>query len=209
MERDAPDVAPLEKGGLASQIRNENFDEGSAGDPGDRCGLIGQIILKLTALVGKETARHQEGSKIGTADRRPCPVNGLLWRPHCAGGTVGATLLLQDDPYEYPRSDFKLADHEDGAGTLGFIHDDVEIAWMIMGMADDPRAGRHRTASAWRWLMAGRAIRIPEAAFARRRIVSRWDMQTRVAMLVEVRATPRSLPLSPFLAVFFVRPVLF
>jgi hypothetical protein len=29
-ERDAPDVAPLDKGGLASQIRNENFDEGSS-----------------------------------------------------------------------------------------------------------------------------------------------------------------------------------
>jgi hypothetical protein len=29
IERDAPDVAPLDKGGLASQIRNENFDEGS------------------------------------------------------------------------------------------------------------------------------------------------------------------------------------
>jgi hypothetical protein len=26
--RDAPDVAPLDKGGLTSQIRNENFDEG-------------------------------------------------------------------------------------------------------------------------------------------------------------------------------------
>jgi hypothetical protein len=31
IERDAPDVAPLDKGGLASQIRNENFDEGSRG----------------------------------------------------------------------------------------------------------------------------------------------------------------------------------
>jgi hypothetical protein len=29
IERDAPDVAPLDKGVLASQIRNENFDEGS------------------------------------------------------------------------------------------------------------------------------------------------------------------------------------
>jgi hypothetical protein len=33
IERDAPDVAPLDKGGLASQIRNENFDEGSTLDP--------------------------------------------------------------------------------------------------------------------------------------------------------------------------------
>jgi hypothetical protein len=33
-ERDAPDVAPLDKGGLDSQIRNENFDEGSGGDLG-------------------------------------------------------------------------------------------------------------------------------------------------------------------------------
>jgi hypothetical protein len=31
IEGDAPDVAPLDKGGLASQIRNENFDEGSRG----------------------------------------------------------------------------------------------------------------------------------------------------------------------------------
>jgi hypothetical protein len=27
MEMDAPDVAPLDKGGIASQRRNENFDE--------------------------------------------------------------------------------------------------------------------------------------------------------------------------------------
>ena len=30
-ERDAPDVAPLDKSGLASKIRNENFDEASGG----------------------------------------------------------------------------------------------------------------------------------------------------------------------------------
>lgn len=42
--------------------------------------------------------------------------------------------------------------------------------------------------------MAGRAIRIPEAAFARRRIVTRRDIKTGVAMLVEVRATPIILP---------------
>jgi hypothetical protein len=29
IERDVPDVAPLEKGGLTSHIRHENFDEGS------------------------------------------------------------------------------------------------------------------------------------------------------------------------------------
>jgi hypothetical protein len=116
--------------------------------------------------------------------------------------------LFQDDPYEYTRSDFKLADNEDGAGTLGLIHDDVYMAWKVLGMADDPRAARHRTAFAWRRLMAGRAIRIPEAAFARRRIVSRRDTKTRVAMLVEVRATPLLLPMPPFLPVFFVIPVL-
>jgi hypothetical protein len=32
MGGDVPDVAPLDKGGLTSQIRNENFDEGSTGD---------------------------------------------------------------------------------------------------------------------------------------------------------------------------------
>jgi archaellum component FlaC len=29
MERDAPDVAPPDQGGLSSHIRHENFDEGS------------------------------------------------------------------------------------------------------------------------------------------------------------------------------------
>jgi hypothetical protein len=116
--------------------------------------------------------------------------------------------LFQDDPYEDTRSDFTLADNEDGAGTLGLIHDDVHVAWKVMGVADNPRAARHRTAFAWRRLMAGRAIRIPEAAFARRRIVSRRDIQTRVAMLVEVSATPLLLPMPPLLPGFFVRPVL-
>ena len=39
IERDAPDVAPLDKGGLASHIRNENFDENSIplrGRPNDK-----------------------------------------------------------------------------------------------------------------------------------------------------------------------------
>lgn len=87
---------------------------------------------------------------------------------------------------------------------LGLIHDDVYMAWMVMGMVDDPCSVRHRTASAWRRLMAGRAIRIPEAAFARRRVISRRDMQTRVAMLMEVRAMSRILPMPPFLSVFII-----
>jgi hypothetical protein len=36
--RDAPDVAPLDKGGLTSQIRHENCDEGSGADPGPAPG---------------------------------------------------------------------------------------------------------------------------------------------------------------------------
>jgi hypothetical protein len=40
MESDAPDVAPLDKGGLASQIRNENFDEGSGAHLAKIPGLL-------------------------------------------------------------------------------------------------------------------------------------------------------------------------
>jgi hypothetical protein len=61
--------------------------------------------------------------------------------------------------------------------------------------------------------MAGRAIRIPDAAFARRRIVTRRDIKMGVAMLVEVRAMPIILPviilpILPTLPVFLLLPVL-
>jgi hypothetical protein len=63
---------------------------------------------------------------------------------------VGSTSLLQEDSDEYSRSDFKLTDYENGARTLGLIHGDVYMAGLILGMADDPRAMPHRTASAGR-----------------------------------------------------------
>jgi hypothetical protein len=80
IERDAPDIAPLDKGGLVSQIRNENFDEGSSGGvagdgaPGGQGGnfytcmedhtvtydeLMAEVEQRAGTLIQKGVARSQ------------------------------------------------------------------------------------------------------------------------------------------------------
>jgi hypothetical protein len=51
---------------------------------------------------------------------------------------VGSTSLLQGDSDEYPRSDFKLTDYENSAGTLGLIHGDVYMAGLALAYRGSP-----------------------------------------------------------------------
>jgi hypothetical protein len=73
IERDAPDVASLDKGGLASQIRNENFDEGSTITipcefMGDRAETLsteleaGDTVVICGRLAYRSTAEQSGGS---------------------------------------------------------------------------------------------------------------------------------------------------
>jgi hypothetical protein len=59
----------------------------------------------------------------------------------------------------------------------------------ITRMMDYPGTGRNTTAVSGRRLMPGRAIRIPDTAFARRRIMARRNFKMGIAMLMKVRST--------------------
>jgi len=54
-------------------------------------------------------------------------------------------------------------------------------------MMDYPCTRRNMTAVSWRRLMTGWAIRIPNAAFTRRRIVACRDVKMGITMLMELR----------------------
>ena len=56
MEGDAPDVAPLDKGGLASHIRNEIFDEGSTVSQQQVCATFACPSGPRTRLMHVRTA---------------------------------------------------------------------------------------------------------------------------------------------------------
>lgn len=105
--------------------------------------------------------------------------------------------LVYDDSYEIARTDLELANDEDGAGTMSIIDFDMHMVFVMMRMMDYPGTVRYAPAIAWGRLMAGRPVRIPDATFPWRRIVTGRDMETSVAVLVEVRVMPTVLAVFP------------
>jgi len=97
-------------------------------------------------------------------------------------------LFVQYDAHKNTGAYFKFSDGANESGTTGIIHIDVDSAWEVVGMVNQPGAGRDRMATLdRRWLMPGRTIRIPNAAFTGWRVMSFWNIQLRIAMFVEIR----------------------
>jgi len=95
-------------------------------------------------------------------------------------------LSIENDSYECARTDVKLPFYIDTTGALGIIYGDVGVTESIFRVGDDPRAGGYLTASCRRRLLSSRAIRVPYATFARRRIVPRRYVQLSVSMALKI-----------------------
>ena len=91
-------------------------------------------------------------------------------------------LSIKNDSYECARTDIKLPFYIDTTGALWIIYGDVGVTGSVFRMRDDPRTGGYLTASCRRRLLSGRAIRVPYATFARRRIVPRRYVQLSVTV---------------------------
>ncbi len=123
---------------------------------------------------------------------------------HCIGPAKvravcisGRLSIVYDDSYEVARTNLELADDVDSAGTMSIIDCDMHTVFVVMRMVDHPGTVRYASAIAWGRLMAGRPVRIPDATFPWRGIVTGRDMETSVAVLVEVRVMPMMLPVVP------------
>lgn len=100
--------------------------------------------------------------------------------------TILILLFIENDSYECAGTDIKFPFYIDTTRALGIIYCDVGVTGSIFRVGDDPRAGGDLVASRRRRLLPSGAIRIPDAAFARRRIVPRRYVQLSVTVPLKI-----------------------
>jgi hypothetical protein len=81
IERDAPDVAPLDKGGLASQIRNENWV----------CAILGE---GKRGWAPRESLRHHVPTGLAPSSTLCWLSQGHRWLP-----SGDATRMMPQPPF--------------------------------------------------------------------------------------------------------------
>jgi len=115
-------------------------------------------------------------------------VKGFVFRAF--ESNAGWASLVEHYTHQNPRADFEFTDGANDAWPLRIVDGDVDSIWQLGRMLDQPSSTRHWIAALdRRRLLPSRTIGVPDAAFARGRVMAFRDIKARVPVFMEVRLT--------------------